>query len=333
MQSGVLSADNLPDVLRGISQRRRQGVLEIQGSEGITTIRFVQGRVVEAFSSRLTPVQECIEWLQWAGYPVKDPKDYTEVNYQELAIRLQAELKADLSVSTTLLAHVVKHRVLERLYKLDVGTGSLYSFKVQMVEQEKGFSPNISVGQLLLDLVELNAERDHFYSRFPDTAIVRALCTPADITDEDEGVIIRSIGAGCSLAELERKCLLSSYHFKHALLSLHTAGKIEVVASNQMQADTHSAVDSFVTSSVDAAFSDAHDAGQRGSSEGTLESLVGEDGTGSSESPARGLALQMLSARMLQSSAVPRALGVLFIVVGLLGPFILWSGIIFAFSE
>lgn len=333
MQSGVLSADNLPDVLRGISQRRRQGVLEIQGSEGITTIKFVQGRVVEAFSSRLTPVQECVEWLQWAGYPVKDPKDYTESTYHELAHRLERELKVDHNVSNTLLSHIVKHRVLERLYKLDVGTGSLYSFKVQMVEQEKGFSPNISVGQLLLDLVELSAERDDFYSRFPDTAIVRALCPPADISDEEEGVVIRSIGSGCSLAELERKCLLSSYHFKHALLSLHSAGRVEVVAAKQQQVDSHSAVDSFVTSSVDAAFSDTVDVGQRGSSTGTLESLAEEGDTNFSGATTRGVALQILSAKMLQSSAIPRALGVLFIVVGLIGPFILWRGIISAFSE
>ncbi len=333
MQSGVLSADNLPDVLRGISQRRRQGVLEIQGSEGVTTIKFVQGRVVEAFSSRLTPVQECVEWLEWAGYPVKDPKDYTEVSYQELANRLQSELKVDHTVSMTLLAHVVKHRVLERLYKLDVGTGSLYSFKVQMVEQEKGFSPSISVGQLLLDLVELTAEREDFYSRFPDTAIVRALCAPGDVEGEDEGVVVRAIGAGCSLAELERKCLLSSYHFKHALLSLNTSGKVEVVTAKQPHSHSNSAVDSFVTSSVDAAFSDTLDAGLRGTSAGTLESLADDGESHLSVSPEKTLALQMLSARMLQSSAIPRALGVLFIVVGLIGPFVLWRGIIFVFSE
>jgi len=327
MQSGVLSADNLPDLLRGISQRRRQGVLEIHGSDGVTSIKFVQGRIVEVAASPLTPVQEVVQCLARAGYGVGEPKSYSETSYSALLARLIDAGQSGKKVDKETLLGVIKHRVLERLYALDVGAGSMYSFKVQMVETERDFSPSISVGQLLLDLVELSAEREDFISLFPVGAIARK-SPPASPDTDDEQKVLDAVGGGASLEDITSKSLLSSYHLRHALLGLHKRGGILVdtgIPATEQVAPLQTMPSSteFVSS---------------GDERTTIESLVAEsvdesirESAGETSRPRA--SIHIVSARLLQNSSVPSVVGLLVLLGGLLAPFVLWADVFSHFAE
>ncbi len=347
MQSGVLSSENLADVLRGISQRRRQGVLEVTCSDSVTSILFVQGRVVEALTSKLTSVQETVEWLERAGYPVANPKGYLEENYSGLQSRLTRELPTEFSVSDEQLQHVIRQRVLDRLYKLDVGAGSFYTFKVQMVDHDRDFAPSISIGQLLLDLVELSAERDDFDRRFPDSTVIRRTELAVNGMTPEESIVIKTVGVGIGLSELERRCLLSSYHFRHSLLDLLNNGAISVLPgnakANQPQSDL--AIDSFLSDSIDAAFSEAAFGSSPATDEpidhddkGTLEQLVeGDDHELMSESEqisqSGAASLYLLSASLLQNTMVPRIVATVFVLLALFAPLLAWQQVISLFAD
>ena len=334
MQSGVLSADNLPDLLRGISQRRRQGVLEVHGSEGVTSVRFVQGRIVEVIAPQLTPIQEVVQWLSLAGYRVGDVKSYQEKYYSELLERLvRDQASADGGVSSKpitqeVLSGIIKHRILERLYALDVGAGSMYSFKVQMVETERDFSPSISVGQLLLDLVELASEREEFTALFPVDSYAKIANADAADTD-DERSVLTAINAGAVLDDVAARSLLSSYHLRHALLGLLRRGAITVQeAADLKNGAPTGAGQRNITAVVDR---DAAGPGSgRGDEGATLGALVEEPEVSVAKSST---SIGMLSAKLLQNSAVPSVVGFVILVCGTLAPFLFWAGLLSRFAD
>jgi hypothetical protein len=342
VQSGVLSSENLADVLRGISQRRRQGILEVTCSDSVTSILFVQGRVVEAMTSKLTSVQETVEWLERAGYPVADPKEFLEETYSALQSRLTLELSGEFALSEEQLQHVIRQRVLDRLYKLDVGAGSFYTFKEQMVEHDKDFAPSISIGQLLLDLVELSAERDDFDRRFPDNSVIRRTEGALNGASPEETIILRMLGAGIGLSELERRCLLSSYHFRHSLLDLLNNGGISVVPEKVKPAQPNSdlALDSFLSDSIDLAFGSSPEGAEAidHDEQGTLEQLVETDDyellTETEQISQSGTArVYLLSARLLQNSMVPRVVAIAFVLLALFAPLLAWREVISLFAD
>jgi hypothetical protein len=342
MQSGVLSPENVADVLRGISQRRRQGLLEVNAHERVFVIKFVQGRVVDAAPGGMTGVQDTVAWLKRAGYPVAEPASYREPSYAELLLRLADELSEDFTITTETLKVIVRERVLDHLYNLEVGVGAFYTFKVQMVEHDHDFSPSVSIGQVLLDLVEMNAEREAFHRRFPAGSYIRLTGDTPTGLDPEEEAIVKCIGEGMAVDDLERRALLSGFHFRHAMVQLAGASVIATGGgalsdkSNSLATD----LDSFLSSSIDAAFgidSSAESANASSLAAGTesLGELIDEEmADDEGYAPAgRSAYLQSCSAQLLQNAMIPRLIAIGFSLLAIVSPFLAWAKIVAVFAE
>ena len=224
METGVLTHDSLPTVLRAISQRRRQGVLEVHFTEHQIHLSFVQGRVVEGCLAGTSGPAETLELIRAAGLVTSD----AECDVSSYA-QLLASLLSHSDLDEVTLKRIVKHRILNHLYSLDAGVSTFYAFKVQMVDYEREYSPNISIGQVLLDLVALETEHQQFEEFFPDGSVVSRGEEENPALSEEESLLYELIAAGgLALSSIERQALLSRYHFETSLLSLLTRNIIQV---------------------------------------------------------------------------------------------------------
>jgi len=341
MQTGVLSSENLADVLRGISQRRRQGLLEINSHDEVITIKFVQGRVVEATTSRTSPFEETAEWFIRAHYPV-NLANHTVTSYPELATVLLQQCREAFLITEDQIREVIRHRILDRLHKLEVGSGTFYSFKVQMIDYDREFAPSISIGQVLLDLVELSTERDEFHDRFADDSYLRPTGAPVSGLGHDAESVLRTIGKGCSLLEAQARSLVSAFHFRHTLLELASNSIISI--GDGITSDTPSAMaldlDSFLDESVSSAFGadlNGDNIAVRDDTTESLQDLVEsseeEEGWDDEGSAIQVSYLQACSAQLLQNTLVPRLVALGFLILAAISPFLAWTKVIAAFAD
>ena len=342
MQSGVVSNDNIAEILREISQRRRQGVLEMHVNEEAMSIYFVQGKIVEVALSTMTPVQETVEWLQRAGIPVQAPETYIEPNYAQLLQRLKEDLPAEKSVHEDLLRHVIRERMLERLYTLEFGGGAFYNFKVQMVEFERDFAPLISVGQLLLDIVELQSEAENFAVAFPPECIIRPVGKASAELSPEESWVFQALEKGCSVLELRDRALLSKLSLQRTLLLLKSYSLVSV--SDDLTDSVTPDLKDFVSSSIDEAFgmmdlpdddgsSSVPESATQGLPKPTQAAACNGRGVGTVEEELLRYNQFQQSIAPLQSVVIPRLMAIGFIIVALAVPLLTWSHIITKFGE
>jgi hypothetical protein len=351
MHSGVITPDNLADVLRQISQRRRQGILELSLHSGLAKIAFVQGRIVDASHSAVHPAHELVGWLQRAGYPVGAAEGYPE-SISAVEERLKEECVTPFAIGPELIKNLNRHRIIEHLLSLDLGSGALYTFRVQLVETDK-YSANISVGQLLLDLVEMEGEAATFAQIFqPETIVKAARAAKISELNEDEQMILRAIHDGCSVQELENRALLSRHAFRHGLLELRANGVLSVAVSqdDDLAIAEEGDLASFLSDSIDDAFGlndpqsasnqpEGIDAGSAHQAEPTLcprAAEAAELAELSTFAPAQltlRARLAPMSAELLQSSMVPQCVALLFVILAFALPMASWSDLLGLLAE
>lgn len=351
MQTGVLSSENLAQVLRGIAQKRKQGILEVTNGEQVLQIMFVAGKIVEAFQSLDQALQEIITKIGAAGVL---PADFSSIatNYAELFVQLEHEgCVLDLDEYKV----VIKQRILGELYNLNLPAGAFYSFKVQMVEIEDEFMPTISVGQLLLDLVSLKDDEQKFYETFPSDHAVR-LTDDLEGNGIEEGFLLHALKSHVHPAEIEAACMLSTFHFREVLLSLFTRGFVtvrqvdeedvaeesrsldDIVAALEGGIDTE--VESFDLDSIELLAPTPAVPDRQVDIEQVT--VIGEHVQAQNcRNPVqeevveavRISRLGVLNARLLQADWVPGLLVLLFLFFALFTPFLSWDSCLSAFSN
>lgn len=237
MQSGVITPENLGQVLRELSQKRKSGVLGITVGECQWQLKFVRGRVVDMLNGSEPPLTGLAQRLQRAGYIEGDVGEFLSTLPASLEGERYQTLYHVLNMDQEAFKLAVKHQVLDALYTLDLQQGAYYSFKMQMVEFDKEYCPSLSVGQLLLDLVELPVELERYTSTFSDDDfIVRTPGDPAPLSAEEQAVF-DLIEKASSLDELFAQSMLSQFHFLEAVLALYDQGAVAITDSES----THSA--------------------------------------------------------------------------------------------
>jgi len=232
METGVLNEESLSSIFRAAAQRRRNGVLEITYPDRVFNIYFNKGKVVEAYQAGVNAVDSIVVLLKAAGYL---PQGFTTtaLGYNELFLACADLPPLKGIITEVLFRRVVKHRVLNELYSLELQGGAYYTFRMQMVESDKDFSPSISTGQILLDFVSLATDRERFVTMFgPDTLVFKGQF--GEGLSEEETVIFEELSPfqegseakGRRVAELHRFTMLSRFSLQDTLLGMYERGAI-----------------------------------------------------------------------------------------------------------
>lgn len=240
MQAGTVTPETLPAALRSISQRRQQGVLEIRLVDGEIKIYFVAGRIVELSVGASSPVQDLKNRIVSAGL-LKEGAEQVLDKYEALFRELHTSGPDTIDIESY--KRMIKHRLLDKLYSLDLNNGGMFAFKIQMVQVEKDFMPSISVGQVLLDLVAYQAEKPTLSKLITEGVHVKLVTEPNYLVSEEERVLLEALTGEITIQELTNKTLLSCYHFQEAFLTLQRNGIIAVVDARKSDLNKESSID------------------------------------------------------------------------------------------
>jgi len=242
MEVGIVTEESLTTVLRQIGHKRRQGVLELVYSHRLVQISFIQGKIVEVRHGARDVAEEVLLRLQDAGLvPVAfswfvDPAEPTGQSYRSLYISL---VESGYSVDEEFYKNAIKQCLLDRLYDLDLSGNARFQFRVEMVGADREFSPTVSIGQVLLDLVALPSNRERFEKLFPNTDQVRVKRTdnPEGVLTAEEKLISGLLSGSMSVALLQKRVMLSRFYFWGGVLSLFERGLLCIATDAQVLED------------------------------------------------------------------------------------------------
>lgn len=313
MNLGVLNEETLSATFREISQRRRSGVLVIAMRDGPVRVFFHHGKIVEALVEGMPATLDVAASLERAGLAVF-PEDYGVGSYGELFRDLSTEHYGRVEVSPDLFRRVVKHRILDRMYQLDLQQGARFEFNPEFAEIERDYSPAIPIGQFLLDLVALKVDGPTFEERVPPDAIISSSDLPEGTSfTEDEQIVFDLIGDGVKREYLFAKTMLSRFHFQDAVLAMLNQGIISVGTATPDISELAGAVDS----AIDSAF-------------GTVETPPAPKpqplviNTQRTVVPSK---TKQIGERLLASALVPEIVALSVVVAAIVAPWFFWGEI------
>lgn len=231
MLSGVLTTDSLTQAFRTLSQKRRHGMLEISSGIGQFHVLFHNGRIVGA---------------QLAERPILSAVAERLANARLVPADLAAEvptLAADIGELHQLLVGQglvseeqflrAKHSYeMDVLYSLRKAQNGYFSFKARFVEADEQLGLSVAPGQVLLDMVELDADDARFQREFSalDAADVQIRPRVPEIEQAsgDEAVVWNTLEVTSCLKEIAEIALLNEHQLRDALLALLERKAIEV---------------------------------------------------------------------------------------------------------
>lgn len=220
----IVNSENILDTLRGISQRRRTGSLGISLKSHELEISFVNGRVVELTVDHQVAVISTSEWIARC-FPEIAEAD--AVTYSDLSSWLTRNKGMSGSEAERWVKLINRERALASLYAIEgVSSGKCF-FKVDSFSWDQKYSPNISVGQLLLDFVELNQAKELLAERVNEGTIV--VLSSSDIGDgisDEEKLVLQVICNGATVKNLRDSLPLCKFHFDQALYNLMERGYV-----------------------------------------------------------------------------------------------------------
>lgn len=348
MLSGLLSAETLSQALRDISQRRRQGVLEVTRDGGRVDVMFIQGRAVDVARSGRAGGLDVYDLLVAAGFAAPGLElSEEELSYAALLSKVTGQARGERLIDENLFRVVLKERVLAELYSLWSGKDGFFSFSARMVDGDRELFPSISVGQLLLDVVEIEPAAARFKAQIPGGAVIERGEVSSQTFSPEEELLNALVGERCRLEDLQGMGVLSSYHLHEALLSLVDRGVLKVGTARA--ADRHGDIDALMAAlekTVDSVFEPLPDdasaiddepivldsshpkAEPATGAEAQIESALcpeRQDESGAAASSG-GLVALLYSANsaLLQACWVPNLMTVLLVAFALLAPFVFW---------
>ncbi|MEZ4753214.1 MAG: DUF4388 domain-containing protein [Bdellovibrionota bacterium] len=212
MQTGKLSSESFPQLLRGISQKRKQGELELSFGENVRTIYFISGKIVEVRDEGVSEIEEVAEILYKSKLISEIPEGLS--SYPALYSSIESE------VARPVFERAILHRILDKLHEVDLSKGGFYSFSVQMVDVDRDFTPSVSVGAYLLDLVSQDEQEARLSAEVADEKLLASSKSPSSDLKADDLLILESLSNSKNLSELKQATMLSTFTLHKSVLEL-----------------------------------------------------------------------------------------------------------------
>ena len=323
MQAGVVTEENFAQILRGISQKRRHGVLEMHSGDAVVEISFYQGKIVDLTANKRKLLDLVVQKLKVRG-TVSIGFERSDFNNAEEVLQALADAGED--VAPELLALVSQQVALEALYSLELGAGSYYHFRVEMVPTpDATLGLQISIGQLLLDMVSLKEAAAADGADLPaDMIISRGVREDREYSLE-ENDLIWLVDGEMPISELRIRSLLNRLAFDETLRGLLAAGVLRRDGDSSCSESLFN-LDS-LDASIDQLMNEVTSASARHSEDGPL--VLGQDNSNSVSIDKLAIESvsnfgERLSLQLLESRRVPDiALGV-FLIATIVFPWLLW---------
>lgn len=223
MQAGVISEENLAQILRGISQKRRHGVLEVHAGDRVIEITFFQGKIVDVLNRRAPLARRVAERLVRRGLLAAGEWVSAIEKSEQLAEHIR---QTGDRVPSELLVLAREQQALDDLYRLELVDGSYYHFRVEMVAGPEEGELQLSVGQLLLDLVAIKESKVAFGVQFPEDLVLQRNQEYQEPVDAAEHDILGLVDGESSLVELRAHSLLGKLLFEETITRLVACGAL-----------------------------------------------------------------------------------------------------------
>jgi hypothetical protein len=328
MQVGIVNQDNFPQILRSISQRRRNGILELHISERILEVSFHQGKIVDVLHDKQTLYKQIAERLVARDSLLEGPWLTADLTAAQLLEQSQL-FGFDLDSET--LKKMWLQRALENLYAIDVHSGSYYNFRVEFVATPASDALSISVGQLLLDLVGYQEAHSTFVERCPEGLVLcRGLPADREYSFEEQDLIWLVDGV-LTVAELRERSMLNRLTFEETVISLLQEQILASSAGAETPATKPSLFD--IDASLDACIDQALRATPAVDLPQTLVRQIWSEKQADAAVAAQAIHrlsfdvagdLERINGRILSFSHTPDVVYLVFLVVALIVPWIFW---------
>lgn len=349
MQTGVGNQESVAQVLRNVSQRRRHGLLELRFADARVHVLFAQGKIVDVLSPDMNSAEEAARMLFEGGFLNEMPEVESYSRLAE-AIRVQNDMNAADSIA--LVKRAAKHGALSRLYRLDLSAPAFSNFDASMLEFEREFAPSLSIGQLLLDMVALPADRPKFLGLFGGQVLLSRVEKEGLSLSEEEGLLHGLLRKEQSLQDLRRRSLLSEFPLQDGLLRLHEQGLIAIREAPHQEGLGEELLGSDFLTDLDASIDSVFESEGVGSGAAQLSAppsvieasaqsadrdepiiAIASEAT-RAPSMSRGLRqrIALANARALHAPWIPALVMGLFLAACLLMPLFLWQNVFVAFA-
>ncbi len=236
--TGNLETFSLSEVLQLIAHQGKTGVLEIETGQGTARLRFLEGRLVEAWPDRRSPAELIGALLIRAGV-------ITPTQLAHALERQRRSLKrlGDILVSMGVLRLrdfqeilALQHR--ETVYQLLTLKRGRFRFKDEPVELEEGAGVPMDVGELLMEGFRQIDEWPRVRERIPSDRVVMGRVAgapvPADLTDEERRVLGLVDGVA-TVQEVADRARLGRFRGLEILADLYDRGLVQPVGAGRVR--------------------------------------------------------------------------------------------------
>jgi hypothetical protein len=336
MQTGIITSAQLADVLRDISQKRKQGILELSVSDWIINISFVTGKIVNFSNNKNNLISTFIDKLK-ACNKLSTSFNSNAISYEDLYHDILASADGS-QFSTKMYVLLVREQILDSLLKIDFSAGAFFNFKVQMVTCDAELNPSISVGQLLLDLVEYKEDLLAFNNMFEQSDYVK-INSDCSNCGELDSLFYNLMTSPISIKDLHLFSPLSALRFQQILLDGIEKGKIIKVDKNSLTTDIDISND--IDGIIEALEGVTHTSDKFINIESVEPTIQVEKGSLQASNIQENLKVSNISKQsiedlnnsLLQANWIPNLVVVLFIICALYAPFVFWPEALAYFSD
>lgn len=223
MQDGTLSRDSLNQLMRSLSRKRRQGLLEITSDEVGLSVQFLSGKIVSVTREGEAASLAVLERLRRAGC-ISDSMS-AELGAKELAL----QNLYDHLIENDLLSHedfflakeAYERDMLHRLRELEGD----YRFRPRIVKIDERLALHAFPAQLLLDFIELDHGEQRFEEVFDNLSseevLIKRSSEEAIRLTPNEQTVFDNLEVETCLKDVHDAALLCEFALREALLSLY----------------------------------------------------------------------------------------------------------------
>lgn len=231
MLSGVLTQDSLTQALRTLSQKRRHGILEISAMSHQIEIAFQNGKIIETKFAESPLVDAVCDKLMSAEKISPRERDALVEAGLEMQSLYEQLVDAELVTEDEFLR--AKHSVeKDILYSLRDADSGFFQFKSKIVTADPKLCMSLSPGQLLLDMMELDASEKRFKEKFGGVDSVdigvKRLSPSCGDGSLDERRVWDSVDSVRCIQKIYDFTLLSTFELQEALLALYDKHLIDI---------------------------------------------------------------------------------------------------------